>query len=153
MNRGQALAICSGVVFVLAAITVHSAISVADDDAKSAEGGKATKLIGTWKLERSENPGSPSGVGTRLKMFTGTHWCVVQPDPDSGLVVFQHGGTYEVDGSQFKGTVDFAGEETSALIGNTSTFTIEITGDVLKQADPNGAFDETWRRVKRTNNK
>ena len=32
----------------------------------------AQKLIGTWKLEKAENPGSPSGIGTRLKMFNGT---------------------------------------------------------------------------------
>ena len=40
----------------------------------------ALKLIGTWRLQEASTPGSPSGVGTRLKLFTGTHWCVIQPD-------------------------------------------------------------------------
>jgi len=35
------------------------------------------KLIGTWKLEEAKTPGSPSGVGARLKLFTGTHWSIV----------------------------------------------------------------------------
>ena len=30
----------------------------------------AGKLIGTWKLEEAVRPGSPSGIGTRLKLFT-----------------------------------------------------------------------------------
>src|SRR5215204_5123954 len=57
----------------------------------------ASRIIGTWKLEEASTPGSPSGIGTRLKLFTGTHWCVIQPDPKSGEIVFQHGGRYELD--------------------------------------------------------
>lgn len=153
MNRDHALSICSGVIFVLAVLALHAANTVAGDDAKIGKVDAATTLIGTWKLEKSKTPGSPSGIGARLKMFTGTHWCVVQPDPESGVIVFQHGGTYEFDGSEFKATVDFAGEQTSGLIGNTATVKLEITGDILKQTDPNGVFNETWRRVKRSNDK
>jgi hypothetical protein len=105
------------------------------------------KLIGTWKLEVASNPGSPSGIGTRLKLFTGTHWCVIQPIADTGVIFFQHGGRYVLEGNKMSETTDFAGELTKSFIGKTGTFTIQIDGDTYKQVDPNGTFDETWRRV------
>ncbi len=108
----------------------------------------ARKLIGTWKLQKAANPGSPSGIGTRLRFFTGTHWCVVQPHPSTGLIVFQHGGHYLLEGNKLKTTTDFAGELTKSFIGRTATFTIQIDGDTFKPVDPNGVFDETWERMK-----
>jgi len=108
----------------------------------------AKKIIGTWRLEEASNPGSPSGVGTRLKLFTGTHWCVIQPDPDTGVIVFQHGGRYEMQGDKMKTNRDFAGESTKDMIGGTGTFAITIDGDTMKQADSDGVFNETWERVK-----
>lgn len=108
----------------------------------------ASQLIGSWKLEEASTPGAPSGIGTRLKFFTGTHWSIVQPDPETGVIVFQHGGRYTVDGNKIKTTRDFAGESTKSMIGGTGTFTIEITGDTMKQSDANGVFNETWKRVK-----
>ncbi len=123
----------------------------ADDQAqksKASTNDLAMKLIGTWRLEKARDSGSPSGIGTRLKFFTGTHWCVVQPDPDTGLIVFQHGGHYVLEGNNLRATTDFAGDRTKSLIGRTATFTIQIDGDTYKQVDPNGIFDETWKRVK-----
>jgi hypothetical protein len=108
----------------------------------------AQQLIGTWKLEEAAEPGSPSGVGTRLKLFTGTHWCVIQPDTDSGVIVFQHGGRYELDGDDVKVSRDFAGESTKEMIGSSGKFKITIDGDTMKQIDPEGVFNETWKRVK-----
>lgn len=115
---------------------------------KSASQTLGAKLIGTWKLEVASNPGSPSGIGTRLKLFTGTHWCVIQPDPDTGGIVFQHGGRYEFDGDKMKTTTDFAGESTKALIGRSGIYTIKVDGDTMTQADSEGVFNETWKRVK-----
>ena len=108
----------------------------------------ATKLIGTWKLEAAPNPGSPSGIGTRLRLFTGSHWCVIQPDPETGVIVFQLGGRYTVEGHTMKETTDFAGDLTKSLIGHPRTFTIQVDGDTYKQLDPNGKFTEIWKRAK-----
>ena len=108
----------------------------------------ARKLIGTWKLDEAANPGSPSGIGTRLKMFTGTHWCVIQPSVRTGVIVFQHGGRYEVDGDTIKTSRDFAGESTKGLIGTSGKFKIKIDGDTLKQSDSQGVYNETWKRVR-----
>ncbi|MEQ1831030.1 MAG: hypothetical protein ABL921_34100 [Pirellula sp.] len=125
---------------------VFEAPTSADEKSNVVEQSASTKLIGTWKLEKAENPGSPSGIGTRLKMFTGTHWCVIQPDA-AGKIVFLHGGTYEFDGSDLKTTTDFAGDKTSMLLGKAGSVKLEIEGDVLKQIDPKGVYNETWRRV------
>ncbi len=114
----------------------------------SAQQTLAAKLVGTWKLEEASTPGSPSGIGTRLKLFTGTHWCVIQPDPTSGKIVFQHGGRYELDGNKMKTTTDFAGESTKALIGHNGISTIKVDGDTMTQADADGVFNETWKRIK-----
>ena len=114
----------------------------------SAQQTLAAKLVGTWKLEEASTPGSPSGIGTRLKLFTGTHFCIIQPDPESGAIVFQHGGTYELDGNKLKTKTDFAGESTKGLIGRNGIYTIKVEGDTMTQADADGVFNETWKRVK-----
>ena len=107
----------------------------------------SSQLIGTWVLESASNPGTPPGIGSRLKFFTGTHWFVIQPDPSTGGIVFQHGGPYELKGNTMSEHIDFAGELTKALIGRTGEFTIEVDGNTYKQIDPNGIFNETWKRV------
>ena len=144
-----------GIALVLSLFTlsnVFEARTSADEKSKVAEQDPNAKLIGTWELEKAENPGSPSGVGTRLKMFNGTHWCVIQPD-EAGKIFFLHGGTYEFNGADLKTTTDFAGELTESFIGKNGSVKLEIDGDILRQIDPNGVFNETWRRVKNPSQK
>ena len=139
-----------GIALVLAFVTLSNVFDVrtsADEKSNVAEKDVRIKLIGSWKLEKAENPGSPSGIGTRLKMFNGTHWFVIQPDA-AGKIVFLHGGTYEFDGTDLKTKTDFAGEPTETFIGKKGTVKLEIDGDTLRQIDPNGVFNETWSRVK-----
>ena len=135
------------VMSALLAILCHSTAS-ADEGAKESSAEPAKMLIGAWQLKEAKNPGSPSGIGTRLKLFTGTHWCVIQPDPTSGKIVFQHGGHYSLDGSVLSETIDFAGESTSSLIGKTFKFELKITSDALEQLDAEGVFTEKWERAK-----
>ena len=106
------------------------------------------KLIGTWELDDAKTPGSPSGIGSRLKFFTGTHWMITQPDSKTGEVIFHHGGRYTLDGNTLKTTTEFAAESTKDLIGNTGSFRIKVDGDTYSQADANGVFNETWKRAK-----
>ncbi len=108
----------------------------------------AEKIIGTWVLEATPNPGSPSGIGTRLKLFTGTHWCVIQPDGGTGVTLYHHGGRYEIQGAKLKTTREFAGESTKGMIGNATTYAVLVNGDTMKQADAKGEYNEVWKRVK-----
>ena len=149
-NGLSTTAISAVVAGIIGTLTVLP-LSLAQEKAStgiSAQQTVAAKLIGTWKLEEASNPGSPSGIGTRLKLFTGTHWCVIQPDPNSGEIVFQHGGRYEFDGDKMKTKTDFAGESTKALLGREGTYTINVDGDTMTQVDADGVFNETWKRVK-----
>lgn len=137
---------------LLVPTVVLSAILVicSGSTATAGEGAKepAKMLIGAWQLKEAKRPSTPSGIGTRLKLFTGTHWCVIQPDPTSGKIVFQHGGHYSFDGKVLSETIDFAGDSTSSLIGKTLKFEIKITSDALEQLDAEGVFNEKWERAK-----
>ncbi len=109
----------------------------------------AKDMIGTWTLAETKGPaGNPSGIGTRLRFFTGTHWMITQPDPKTGEVVFHHGGRYTLDGDTMAETVDFANQSTASMIGNKHKFKVTVEGDVYNQVGLDNNFTETWKRVK-----
>ncbi|HZV33713.1 MAG TPA: M56 family metallopeptidase [Verrucomicrobiae bacterium] len=109
----------------------------------------ASQLIGTWVLEREDGPQSqPSGVGTRMKNFTGTHWNIIQPDPKTGAIIFDQGGTYKIEGDKYFERKDFAGENNQGGMGKTGEFTLKIEGDKLIQKGINNPWNEVWKRVK-----
>ena len=141
-------------VALTAAIVANAAIGdrTRADDKKAVEVAEksdlAKNLVGTWTLAEAETPGSPSGVGSRLKFFTGTHWMITQPDPKTGVVVFHHGGRYTLDGDTMAGTIDFANNSTAELIGKTHKFKIKVDGDTFTQTGLDNSFTETWKRVK-----
>lgn len=116
--------------------------------AAAVAGNLAKDLIGTWVLEKAQTPGNPSGIGTRLRYFTGTHWMITQPDSKSGVVVFHHGGRYTLDGNSMSSTVDFANSNTADFIGKTTKFRITVDGDTYTQQAVDNPFTETWKRVK-----
>lgn len=149
MNRRKIDTLLIAIVF-LSAFTVTLPILCAQEVKGTvvARVEPAKLLIGAWQLKTAKNPGSPSGIGTRLKLFTGTHFCVIQPDPKSGKIVFQHGGHYSFDGSVLNETIDFAGDSTASLIGMTFKLKLKITNDSLEQIDADGVLNETWERTK-----
>ena len=102
-------------------------------------------LAGEWILAASDRPGTPSGIGTRRKVFTKTTWAITQTDPATAAVVFHHGGSYTLNGATYKETVEFANENTASLIGQTFTYVVIVTNDTYAQVD--GPWNELWRRV------
>ena len=116
-------------------------------DKKSERQPLAERLIGTWMLEDSENVGD-SGILSRLKVFTDTHWFITQSDPDTGVVIFHHGGRYELEGDQLTTHTDFAVESTAGMIGRSFTFTIEVDDENYIQTGVGNEFNEVWTRVK-----
>lgn len=148
---------CTNVIVLLSVLAAGLLLSgsicanAADQQSQKNVGNKndlAAQLIGTWILEKASTPSSPSGVGTRLKFFTGTHWCIIQPDPKTGVIIFQHGGRYTLAGKKVNITRDFGGEYTKTMIGKSGSFEIQIDGDTLRQADADGVYNETWKRAK-----
>jgi hypothetical protein len=129
------------------------AVRLMADDAKPAEGAKASQLardlVGTWILAGTpDKPVDPPEKGGRLKFFTGKSWCITQADAQSGKVVFHHGGTYSLDADKQAETIDYANENTSYLIGKTHHFTIKVEGDTYTQLGQDNEFNEVWKRVK-----
>jgi hypothetical protein len=111
----------------------------------------ADRIIGTWVLAEADRPGIPSGIGCRLKSFTGTHWMITQPDPKTGLLVFQFGGRYTLEGDMMTGILDFTNASSPSAIGVSGRTRITIDGDVLKEIDiDRGVFNATWKRCKPT---
>jgi hypothetical protein len=105
-------------------------------------------LIGEWVLLTSDRPGNPSGIGIRRKTYTQTTWSMVQRDPLTGVIVFQHGGQYVLAGSNYTETVEYAGPSTAHLLGQVFTYRVTVGEDnTYTQVD--GMWNETWRRAPR----
>jgi len=109
----------------------------------------SSPLKGEWILTTSDRPGNPSGIGIRRKTFTDATWSMVQKDPATGIVVFEHGGDYKLNGTSYSETVRHAGANTANLIGQTFTYRVTVSGDTFSQVD--GQWNETWRRAPPTN--
>lgn len=107
------------------------------------------QLIGTWILVG--RPGQiveAPAAGGRLQFFTGKHWLITQADPQTGKVIFHHGGTYTLDGEQMAKTVEYANENTADLIKETHKFEIKVDGDTMTQTGIGNPWTEVWKRLK-----
>jgi hypothetical protein len=109
----------------------------------------AKDLLGTWILvgEPGKVAEAPA-AGGRLKFFTGRHWMITQADPETGVTLFHHGGTYTINGDQYAETIEYANENTKELIKQTLKFTIKIEGDTLTQIGVGNPWTEVWKRAK-----
>ena len=104
-------------------------------------------LIGEWILESSDRPGTPSGIGIRRKTFTQTTWSMVQKDPTTGIIVFQHGGEKPAERRRLRRNGAAAGPSTSNLIGQAFTYRVTVGDNSYSQMD--GTWNETWKRAPR----
>ncbi len=125
------------------AAPIQETASLAEEDKKP---DLAQQLVGTWKLDEEDQQGGNRII--RLKLFTGTHWAVVQHSARNGLIQHQHGGKYTLDGPKLTTSTDFAGHSTLGFVGEDKAFHLEIEGDTMKQRDYAGQFNETWIRVR-----
>jgi hypothetical protein len=107
----------------------------------------AKDLIGTWILVgKPDEVGEVPAAGGRLKFLTGTHWCDTQADPNTGVVIFHHGGTYALKGNEYLETVKYANQGTTNLIKHTFKFTIKVEGDTLTLIGIGNPWKEVWKR-------
>ncbi|MBX9624761.1 MAG: hypothetical protein K2X82_13220 [Gemmataceae bacterium] len=137
-------------VVVLAASAAVGAWLRADDkpdDKDKKDLGK--QLVGAWVLAGTpDDPKDPPEKGGRLKFFTGRHWAITDYDPQTGEVVFHHGGTYTLDGENYAETVEYANKNTANLIGMTLKFKIKVDKDTYTQVGDGNEFTERWKRAK-----
>jgi hypothetical protein len=129
------------------ALTAAGALG-ADDKPASPPSQLAKELIGTWILVGTpDHVGEPPACGGRYHFYTGKHWLITQADPDTGVVVFHHGGSYTLDGDNLAKTVEYANQNTAELIKQTHQFKLKIEGDTLTQTGIGNPWTEVWRRV------
>ena len=121
-------------------------------DDKPAAGGPsqlARELIGTWVLAGTpDKVEEPPANGGRYKFFTGKHWTVTQADPESGEVIYHHGGTYTLDGDTYEETVLYSTRNNAGLIKQTFKFKVKVDGDTYTQVGVGNSYDEVWKRAK-----
>jgi hypothetical protein len=119
----------------------------AGDGAKTSQ--IARDAIGTWMLAgtpgKVEDPPPAKGP---LKFLTGKHWTFTQADPQTGKVVYHHGGTCTLDGDNYAETINYANESTANMIGQTLKFKLEVDGDTLTQTGIGNPYTQVWKRAK-----
>ena len=109
----------------------------------------AKDLVGTWVVVGTpDNVGEIPKKGGRLKFFTGRHWIITQADPETGKVIFHHGGTYKLNGNEYTEKIEYATESTEALISKSYKFDIKIEGDTYTQIGIDNSYNEVWKRMK-----
>jgi hypothetical protein len=108
----------------------------------------AQEIIGTWILVGHLDGMSVQGANTRMKFFTGRHWLITDPNPNTHQVRYHHGGTYDLSGDELVTVVEYANANTLNRIGQIHRFKIKIEGDRLTQVALDSQFSEVWRRVK-----
>lgn len=83
-----------------------------------------------------------------MKFWGLKHWAITQLDPETGRLMFHHGGTYTLDRDSYTETVTFAADNTNNMIGMTLKFKIKVDGDTYTQLGVGNNYNERWARLK-----
>ena len=105
-------------------------------------------LLGAWALAGPPDSKNDPQPGARMKFWGLKHWVITQSNPDTGELVFHHGGTYTLDGDNYSETIKFAAPNTTSMIGTTLKFKIKVEGDTYTQTGVGNLFNERWVRLK-----
>src|SRR5438270_6872024 len=150
MTRVRLILVAIVVLSVFGAPQLANWNTTAQARAAEKEASKLAKdLIGTWALAGA--PGDekePATKGGRFKFITNKCWAITEADPDTGVVVYHHGGTFTLDGDKYNEKIVYANESSKDMIGSTFHFKIKVDGDTLTQEGIDNSFNEVWKRVK-----
>ncbi len=147
-RRLFSLAVLGTLVLALSAATRGRLLA---DDKPAAEGPSklAKEMIGTWALAGTpDNVEEPPANGGRYKFFTGKHWTVTEADPESGEVIYHHGGTYTLDGDTYEETILYSTKNNAGLIKQAFKFKVKVEGDTYTQVGVGNPYNEVWKRAK-----
>jgi len=109
----------------------------------------AKDMIGTWiQVGTPDKIVDPPPAKGPLKFMTGKYWTYTQADPETGKVVYHHGGTYTLDGDNYAETINYANESTATMIGQTFKFKLKVEGDTLTQVGIGNPYSQVWKRAK-----
>lgn len=134
----------------LASPTTPAALAAEDNSTAPKSSELGNQLIGAWVLIGTpDHVGNAPTAGGRIKFFTGTHWCITQAEPKTGVVLFHHGGTYTVNGNAYSENLEFADSSTVDMMGGTNGhFIIKIEGNTMTNIGVDNPWKEVWQRLK-----
>ncbi len=106
------------------------------------------QLLGAWGLV-----GSPAAEGEpekgRFKFLGLHHWSTTQTNPETGEIVYHHGGIYTLEGDEYTETVLFATGTSAGQLGRSYKFKIKVEGDTFIQTGVDNPYSEKWVRLKK----
>ncbi|MEO8498735.1 MAG: hypothetical protein ABI614_27040 [Planctomycetota bacterium] len=104
------------------------------------------RLVGAWILRGKPDAIIEPKPGARMKFFSDHHWLITEADPETGKVIWHHGGTYTLDGNKLVTKTTFANESTMHMIGSEHRFTVKVDGDTYTQIGEGNPWTEVWKR-------
>lgn len=107
------------------------------------------ELLGAWVLAGTPGDVHEPEPGARMKFWGEKNWVITQANPETGIVIFHHGGTYTLEGDKYVETVTFANKNTRDMIGKELRFTISIEDDTYTQIGDGNSFSEVWKRLEK----
>lgn len=138
------VACCISIMLTAPTIGQEKAEAADKPDAKKLQ----DSLLGAWVLAGEPGSMDDPEPGARMKFWGLGHWMITQTDPQTGKLVFHHGGTYTLDGDKYVETIKFAADSTQNMIGLTFKFNIAVDGDTYTQHGDGNSFDERWLRLR-----
>ena len=108
----------------------------------------ASILAGMWVLVSRADGSEIPGAGSRLKIFTASHWFVTEAEYPGGRVTAHQGGSYTLAGDVLTTTTAYALPNMVSSVGGVRQFRITVEGDVYTQIGLGNPYSETWHRVK-----
>jgi len=134
-------------VIFLPQLTLHVYGDDEQTPSDSVQPNPANDLVGMWILVgEADKKISPKQGNIRMKFFSKKNWSVTQINPETGDVVYHHGGTYSLVGDDYTETVEYANKNTKNLVSQTGKFKVKIVGDRLTLIGIGNPFTEIWKR-------
>ena len=82
-----------------------------------------------------------------MRFFGIGHWLITESDPESGDVIYHHGGTYTLQGDTLTAKTTFATKPTARMIGQEKKFKVSVDGRTYTQIGLDNPWSESWRRA------
>ena len=139
---------CTVFVFAGLSLTWLQAQEKETPSAKVAPKSLREALLGAWASPNSIDAENELKPGGRMKMFGLKHWIITESNPETGELVFHHGGTYKIEGDIYEETIKFAALSTKELIGRTFKFKIAVDRDMYEQVGIGNNYNEKLKRLK-----
>jgi hypothetical protein len=134
--------------FVIFILLVLSFSFQCADDSNNDEPDLNQLMLGAWVRQPLPNLENQPNFDSYYKFWGLGHWCISNSDPETGHIIFHHGGTYTIDGNKYVETITFANESTQGMIGMILEYEISLDGDIFDQVGLNNSYTQKWKRLK-----